>query len=97
MRIRVLMFIEYFHPIIGGAEQQLKLLAEKLAEKDVEVKIFTLHHKGLKKRDLIGSIPVFRKYGILRFIRLPFGELIRKKLDIPAYRFEHTYADIART
>lgn len=92
--IKVAMFIEYFYPLVGGAEQQLEQLAKKLKERDVEVKIFTLHRKGLKKKELLGGIPVFRKYAILRFIKLPFGKLIRKGLDIPAYRFEDTYADI---
>ena len=39
--MKVLMVISQFHPIIGGAERQAELLAGKLIEKGLEVRVVT--------------------------------------------------------
>jgi glycosyltransferase involved in cell wall biosynthesis len=61
--VKVLMVISQFHPIIGGAEKQAKLLAKKLIEKGVNVTILTGWWKfGMPRREMVDGISVFRNF-----------------------------------
>jgi len=63
MKIKVLMVISQFHPIIGGAERQAQLLAHKLIEKGVQVKVVTGWWKwGTPRREKINEVPVIRNF-----------------------------------
>ncbi len=61
--MKVLMVISQFHPIIGGAERQAKLLAEKLIEKGIEVTVLTGWWKfDTPRREMVDGINVFRNF-----------------------------------
>jgi glycosyltransferase involved in cell wall biosynthesis len=61
--MRVLMVISQFHPMIGGAEKQAQLLARKLVELGIQVRIVTGRWKfGTLRRDRIDGIDVFRNF-----------------------------------
>ena len=62
-KIKVLMVISQFHPIIGGAEKQAQLLAQKLIKKGIDVNIVTGRWKfGTARKERINGIPVFRNF-----------------------------------
>lgn len=57
------MVISQFYPIIGGAEKQSLLLAQKLVEKGMGVQIVTGWWKwGTPQREIINGIPVIRNF-----------------------------------
>ena len=57
------MVISQFYPIIGGAEKQAQLLAEKLIEKGIEVKVVTGWWKWrTSRREIVNGIPIFRNF-----------------------------------
>ena len=61
--MKVLMVISQFHPMIGGAEKQAKLLAEKLIKKGIDVTILTGWWKfGTPHREMVDGINVFRNF-----------------------------------
>ena len=61
--MKVLMVISQFHPIIGGAEKQAKLLTKKLIEKGINVTIVTGWWKfGTPHREMLDGIMVFRNF-----------------------------------
>jgi glycosyltransferase involved in cell wall biosynthesis len=61
--MKVLMVISQFHPMIGGAEKQAKLLAKTLIKKGVNVTILTGWWKfGTPHREMVGGISVFRNF-----------------------------------
>jgi glycosyltransferase involved in cell wall biosynthesis len=63
IRMRILMVISQFDPIIGGAEKQAKLLAKKLAQKGIQVKILTGWWKfGTPHSEVIDGIKIFRNF-----------------------------------
>lgn len=62
-KIKVLMVISQFYPIIGGAEKQAQLLAQKLIEKGFDVNIVTGRWKfGTARKERINGIPIFRNF-----------------------------------
>jgi hypothetical protein len=59
MKMKVLMVISQFFPLIGGAEKQAYLLAQKLIEKGLEVQIVTGWWKWrTPRREMINGVPV---------------------------------------
>jgi glycosyltransferase involved in cell wall biosynthesis len=61
--MRVLMVISQFYPLVGGAEKQAKLLAEKLTKKGIDVTILTGWWSfGTPKKEIIDGIKVFRNF-----------------------------------
>ncbi len=61
--MKVLMVISQFHPIIGGAEKQAKLVAEALLKKRVHVTVLTGWWKfGTPHREVMDGISIFRNF-----------------------------------
>ena len=61
--MKILMVISQFHPIIGGAERQAQLLAQKLIEKGIQVHVVTGWWKrGTQRREIINGIQIFRNF-----------------------------------
>jgi glycosyltransferase involved in cell wall biosynthesis len=56
-----MMIIAQFYPSIGGAEQECRKIAKKLAEKGHQVSILTQYRDGLAAADVVDGIPVYRK------------------------------------
>lgn len=62
-KLKVLMVISQFSPIVGGAEKQAQLLSKKLVEKGVEIQIVTGWWKwGTPRKEIIDGVPVFRNF-----------------------------------
>lgn len=59
-KIRVVMVILEYAPIIGGAQRQLALLAPYLDALDVEVSVLTRRYPGLAPFEVIDGVPVRR-------------------------------------
>mgnify|MGYP001103852181 CR=1 FL=1 len=65
--MKVLMVISQFYPIIGGAEKQAQLLAEKLIEKGLKVKVVTGWWSfKARRKEIISGIEVFRNFSCWR-------------------------------
>lgn len=61
--MKVLMVISQFHPIIGGAEKQAKLVAQTLAKKGIDVSILTGWWKfGTPHKETIEGIKIVRNF-----------------------------------
>jgi glycosyltransferase involved in cell wall biosynthesis len=61
--MKVLMVISQFHPIIGGAEKQAQLLAQKLIEKGIQVQVVTGWWKlATPRKEIIDGIRIFRNF-----------------------------------
>lgn len=61
--MNVLMVISQFHPVIGGAEKQAQLLAQKLIEKGIQIQLVTGWWKrGIPRREIINGIQIFRNF-----------------------------------
>lgn len=60
MKLRILMVISQFYPLLGGAEQQALNLAKGLMRNGIEVSILTRQIKGLSQFEEIQGIPVYR-------------------------------------
>ena len=61
--MKVLMVISQFYPIIGGAERQAQLLAKKLIERGIEVKVVTgWWNLKTPQKEIIDGIQVFRNF-----------------------------------
>jgi glycosyltransferase involved in cell wall biosynthesis len=59
-KIRVAMVILEYHPIIGGAQRQLGLLAPYLKALDIEMFVLTRRFPGLESYENIEGAPVYR-------------------------------------
>jgi glycosyltransferase involved in cell wall biosynthesis len=61
--MKVLMVISQYYPIIGGAEKQAQLLAQKLVERGIEVKVITGWWRfKTPRREIIRGVPIFRNF-----------------------------------
>ena len=90
--LKVCIFTETYHPVVGGGETQAQLLAEGLIARGHSVIILTRRSdKNLKKFERIGPIPVYRllPYGIgqckkwgLIFTGFPKLIRLRKQYDV---------------
>ena len=58
--IRVVMVIQEYHPIIGGAERQLASQAALLKNKGLDIHVVTRRWPGLSPFEVINGIPVYR-------------------------------------
>jgi glycosyltransferase involved in cell wall biosynthesis len=59
--MRVCLFTETFHPVVGGGETQARLLAESLASEGIDTFILTRRSDpGLAGTEELGSLPVVR-------------------------------------
>lgn len=65
-RLRILMVTTYFHPIVGGTEQQALALAKRLVQDGHAVTVATCWFPSLKRFERMDGIPVHR-------VILPFG------------------------
>jgi len=72
MRLRVLMIVSYFHPVLGGSEQQALHLAAGLIKRGVHVSVLTRRIKGLPRFEQVMDIPVYRSIRTIQFNKL-FG------------------------
>lgn len=68
---RVAMYIWRFDPVIGGAEQQCRLLSEELLKKGLGVFIVTERLKGTKGFEHRYGIPIYRVSGMAWARQLP--------------------------
>ena len=59
-KMRVLMIISSFYPLVGGAEKQALLLAKVLKTLGVEIAILTRRYPGMAERDKICGVNVIR-------------------------------------
>jgi glycosyltransferase involved in cell wall biosynthesis len=67
---RILMVISYFHPFLGGAEQQALFLSENLLKKNLFVMVLTRAFKNSLPYEQIKGIGVYRKIHTI-----PYGKL----------------------
>ncbi|MBB5179384.1 glycosyltransferase involved in cell wall biosynthesis [Planomicrobium koreense] len=58
--MNILMIINSFFPLVGGAERQAQRISETLIEKGHSVTVLTRHHKGLKDNENINGINIIR-------------------------------------
>lgn len=58
--LRVLLASDFFHPHIGGAERQVRLLASALSRRGHEVRVVTAAQAGLPHREMVDDVPVER-------------------------------------
>lgn len=58
--LRVLLASDFFHPHIGGAERQVRLLAGALRLRGHEVRVVTAAQPGLPHRETVDDVPVER-------------------------------------
>jgi len=86
MKPSICMLIAYFYPRIGGAEIQAQRVAKNLRVKGIDVFVLTQHFKGLKRRENIEEVPVYRlftfgrgKFRSLIFMLSTFLFLVRKR------------------
>jgi glycosyltransferase involved in cell wall biosynthesis len=59
-KIRVVMIITAYHPIVGGAERQLGALAPRMLKMGLDIHIITRRYKGLASFEVVDGIPVHR-------------------------------------
>ena len=76
--LKVVMVVSQFYPIIGGAEKQAQLLAQKLIERGIDIKVVTGRWRlKTSRREIINGVPVFRNFSFwgmfgIKMLR-PFG------------------------
>ncbi|MBA2570465.1 MAG: glycosyltransferase family 4 protein [Chloroflexi bacterium] len=58
--LRVLLATDFFHPHLGGAERQVRLLASALAARGHDVQVVTAAQPGLDGHELVDGVPVRR-------------------------------------
>ena len=81
---RVVIYIKSFPPfsIVGGTEQQCKILSEELVKKDIDVFIVTEQKTGnTKSFEIINSVPVYRVGSLVWLRKLPsyFNRKLEKR------------------
>ncbi len=60
MTLRVAMIIQGYHPLLGGAERQLRSVAPLLQARGVDVHILTRRHAGMAPYEAVDGVPVHR-------------------------------------
>src|SRR5262245_6729699 len=58
--MRVLLTSDFYHPVIGGAERQVRLLAAELTRRGHDVRVATTAQAGLDARDSVDGVEVER-------------------------------------
>ncbi len=71
--MRVLLTSDFFHPVIGGAERQVGLLASALAGHGHDIRVATTTQPGLAARDEVDGVPVVRLGSIAAVLPAPSG------------------------
>lgn len=66
-RMRILLCIAQYHPIVGGAERQAHALARGLIQRGHEVVVLTRWHKGWPRRETVDGVPVRRGIRTVNF------------------------------
>ena len=61
------MIISYFHPFLGGSEQQALHLSAGLIKRGVHVSVLTRSIKGLPRFEQVMDIPVYRSIRTIQF------------------------------
>jgi glycosyltransferase involved in cell wall biosynthesis len=69
--MRVVLASDFYHPFIGGAERQMRLLAAALARRGHEVRVVTTAMPGQPALERLDDVPVHRLSTLAA--RLPFG------------------------
>jgi glycosyltransferase involved in cell wall biosynthesis len=59
-RVRIVMVITAYHPIVGGAERQLGNLAPRMQKQGLDVHVITRRYKGLSPYEIVDGVPVHR-------------------------------------
>jgi glycosyltransferase involved in cell wall biosynthesis len=59
-QLRVDMIILEYHPIVGGAQRQLAMVAPLLQAQGVDVRILTRRYAGLPAYEMVDGVPVHR-------------------------------------
>ncbi len=87
--MKILYVLEYYYPHIGGVETLFKTLAEGMALRGNEVRVFTLNfNNSLKKYEIIKGVKVYRikllkpKRFFFTFFSFPFIFKYAKDVDI---------------
>lgn len=95
MKLTICMLIAQFPPLIGGTETQAQRLSESLKTKGIDVFVLTQHFKGLKRREIIDKVPIYRlstfgrgKFRSFIFMLSTFLFLVRKRRQ---YQIVHTH------
>ena len=70
MTLRVLLVIDFYPPLIGGAELQTQLLAEELTRRGHKVTVATVWHRGLRETEASHGVTIRRLRGLST--RLPW-------------------------
>ncbi len=60
-KIRIVMVVGLFHPLVGGAERVCQRLAQRFVEQGMSVTVLTSHRDGLPEYEVIDEVPVYRK------------------------------------
>jgi len=60
--MKILFVSEYFPPkIMGGGEINLDLITRELAKQGVEVTVLTSYHLGLKRKEIVNQVKIYRR------------------------------------
>lgn len=54
------MIIQGYHPLLGGAERQLRSVAPLLLQRGIDVQVLTRRHTGTAPYELVDGVPVHR-------------------------------------
>ncbi len=91
--MKVLMVISQFNPIVGGAERQAQLLAGKLIEKGLDVRVVTGWWRfGTPHREIINGVQIFRNFafwGIWGIRELRLFSILTYMMTLGVYLFYH--------
>jgi glycosyltransferase involved in cell wall biosynthesis len=71
--MKVLLTSDFFHPVIGGAERQVGLLAAALAGHGHDVRVATTAQPGLPARDEVDGVAVVRLSSVAGILPAPSG------------------------
>jgi len=67
--MNILMVISQFSPIVGGAERQAEILAQKLVEKGIHVTVLTGRwNRKSHRREVVNGVRVFRSFSTFGLI-----------------------------
>jgi len=68
--MNIIMIINSFYPLVGGAERQAQRISEVLFKEGINVKVLTRHHEGLEMNQNLNGINVIRfKVGKIKKLR----------------------------
>ena len=78
--MRILLTSDLFHPLIGGAERQVRLLAAELARRGHGVMVATTLQPGLATDDVVDDVPVKRLPALATSVPWFSGDAARRFL-----------------